>query len=466
MSHEDDRRGGPEEPGGSGGWSAPGSGWPAPGGGSPQGPPPGYGGPQGPPPGYGPPQAQPPGYGPPPGQGGQPPQGPPPGYGPPQGPPPGYGGEQGPPPGHWAPQGPPPPGYGGGAYGQQYPHGGGGQPLKPGVVPLRPLGLGDVLNGAFTLIRNHPATTLGLAFVVMGISAIITTMLSSGFFAEYERSLEQMMNGQMDPGSPAEMPFSGGSAALVMLGGVVSYAAVTILTALLTSVVGMAVLGHRFTVAQTWSVVRGRIGAVIGLSILQYLIHFVLAMVLLIVTVLGIMLGIFLGVTGNEMVGGLVALVTVLIGVLGGIALFAWISVRIFLAMPIVVLERIGPMSALARSWRLTQGNWWRMFGIVLLTLVIVFAVTMILSLALGLLALIPTMAAGDADWGMTAANAVGVLVEALTYSITTPFLAAVTTLLYIDLRMRREGLDLRLHRVAQQGVAVGPEIYRPEHPA
>ncbi|MBE2999842.1 glycerophosphoryl diester phosphodiesterase membrane domain-containing protein [Nocardiopsis sp. HNM0947] len=333
-------------------------------------------------------------------------------------------------------------------------------------MPLRPLGLGDILNGAFTLIRNHPATTLGLAFVVMGIAAIISTLLSSGFLAEYERSIEQMATGQISPDDPPEMPFTPGSFALVMLGGVVSYLAVTILTALLTSVVGMAVLGHRYTVAQTWAVVRGRIGAVIGLSIVQYLIHIALAMVMLVVTVLGVMLGVFLGVTGNEMAGGLVAVVTVLLGLAGGFALFVWISVRIFLAMPIVVLERIGPMSALARSWRLTQGNWWRMFGIVLLTMIIVLAVALVLSIALGLLTLIPTLAAGDADWGMTAANAVGVLVEAITYSITTPFLAAVTTLLYIDLRMRREGLDLRLHRVAQQGTAVGPEIYRPEQPA
>ena len=35
-------------------------------------------------------------------------------------------------------------------------------------------------------------------------------------------------------------------------------------------------------------------------------------------------------------------------------------------------------------------------------------------------------------------------------------------TLLYIDLRMRREGLDLHLHQIAQRGQAVGPEVYLP----
>ncbi|WP_017575228.1 glycerophosphoryl diester phosphodiesterase membrane domain-containing protein [Nocardiopsis kunsanensis] len=331
-------------------------------------------------------------------------------------------------------------------------------------MPLRPLGLGDILNGAFALIRNHPATTLGLAFVVMAVSATISTLMSSGFLAEYERSLEQLVSGQVSPDDPI-MPVSGGSMLLMMLGTAVSYLAVTLLTALLTSVVGMAVLGHKFTVSQVWTAVRGRIWAILGLSVLQYLIHFALAMVMVVLMLGGALLGAFLAATGSQALGAVIALASVLLGFLGGLALFAWIGVRIYLAMPIVVLERLGPGSSLARSWRLTKGNWWRMLGIVALTLLIVIGVSLILMLALGLLAGLP-MLLSDGDLGMTVANVLGVVVEALTSSITTPFLAAVTTLLYIDLRMRREGLDLRLHWVAQQGVPVGPEIYRPEQHA
>lgn len=450
MSHEGDRRDEPQQPGRSDGWSAPGSGWAAPGSGTPQGPPPGYGGPQGTPPGGPPPQGPPP-----PGYGG--PQGPLPGHVAPQGPPPpGYGGQQGPPPGYGGPQ------YGPAPHGQPQPQG--GQPLKPGLVPLRPLGLGDVLNGAFTLIRNHPATTLGLAFVVMAISATVSTLLSSTFLAEYERSLEQLMSGQMPADAPV-MPVSGGSMLLMVLGTVASYLAVTLLTALLTSVVGMAVLGHKLTVSQVWTSVRGRVWAILGLSVLQYLIHFALAMVMLVLALGGVLLGTFLAVTGSEALGAVIALGSVLLGLLGGLALFAWIGVRIYLAMPIVVLERLGPGRALARSWRLTRGNWWRLLGIVALTLLIVLGVSLILMLPLGVLAGLPMLLA-DGDWGMVAANALGVVAEALSSSVTTPFLAAVTTLLYIDLRMRREGLDLRLHWAAQQGVPVGPEIYRPEQHA
>ena len=50
----------------------------------------------------------------------------------------------------------------------------------PGGVPLRPLTVGDILSGAFTLIRRNPVATLGLAAIVEGVAAIATPFLSLG----------------------------------------------------------------------------------------------------------------------------------------------------------------------------------------------------------------------------------------------------------------------------------------------
>src|ERR1700682_3027818 len=116
-----------------------------------------FGPPSTPPPRYPPPGYPPPGYQgyPPPGYQGYPPPGyqgyPPPGYPPPgyQGyPPPGY-----PPPGYPPPGSPPPP----------VP-----PALKPGVIPLRPLTLSDIFNGAVAYIRANPKATLGLTTIVVG----------------------------------------------------------------------------------------------------------------------------------------------------------------------------------------------------------------------------------------------------------------------------------------------------------
>ena len=166
---------------------------------------------------------------------------------------------------------------------------------------------------------------------------------------------------------------------------------------------------------------------------------------------------------GTEMTGVAIALILGLGGLLLGVALFAWIMIRIYFAMPIVVLERLGPGQALARSWRLTRGSWWRMFGIVLLTLVLVFVVTMLLSVPFSLLSSVPMLFMQDASWTGVANGAILYVGDVLVHAITTSFTVAVTTLLYIDLRMRREGLDLKLHTVVQQGHPAGAEIYLPE---
>ena len=88
-------------------------------------------------------------------------------------PPPGY-----PPPGYRAirrrairyPPGYPPPGYGAPAP----------PALKPGVIPLRPLTLTDILNGAVAYIRANPKATLGLTTVVVVVAQLLGADLAVG----------------------------------------------------------------------------------------------------------------------------------------------------------------------------------------------------------------------------------------------------------------------------------------------
>ncbi|MGA7050583.1 MAG: hypothetical protein WBZ37_04800, partial [Mycobacterium sp.] len=99
---------------------------------------------------------------------------------------PGYGagpGYAGPPPGYWsAPDyGPPlygaPPGYG---WGSQY----GPPPVpgvaKPGIIPLRPLTLSEIFNGAVGYIRTNPKATLGLTAIVVVVMQIFTLIALFG----------------------------------------------------------------------------------------------------------------------------------------------------------------------------------------------------------------------------------------------------------------------------------------------
>ena len=44
--------------------------------------------------------------------------------------------------------------------------------MRPGIIPLRPLGLGDILDGAIKLIRFNPKAVLGLSAIAAVLGAI------------------------------------------------------------------------------------------------------------------------------------------------------------------------------------------------------------------------------------------------------------------------------------------------------
>ncbi|MFD3687230.1 glycerophosphoryl diester phosphodiesterase membrane domain-containing protein [Nocardiopsis sp. NPDC058631] len=331
------------------------------------------------------------------------------------------------------------------------------------MVPLRPLTLGDILNGAFSLIRSNPRTTVGLSLIVMAVASIVSSVGFSGYMADYGTFLDQVLTDpvSVDPDSP--FPFSAWSIAAVYGGSLLSYAGIILVTGLLTTVIGLAVLGRKLSPSQAWAAVRDRLWSVLGLALLQILISFGLTLVLATVVVGGMVLGFVLIGTGGEGAGIAVVVLSLLLGLGGGIALFAWITIRLYFAMPIVVLERLGPGQALARSWRLTQGSWWRVFGIVLLASMLIGFVSSLLSTPFTLIAVVPSFVFPGEAWAAVVSGAVMFVANVLVYSITTPFTVGVTTLLYVDLRMRREGLDLKLHSAAQAGYEAGPEIYLPE---
>ena len=388
------------------------------------------------PPGGGAPgEDQPPGYGTPPGY----PQGQPtpPGYGQP---PPGY-----PPPGQ------PPPGYGQPGYGQygpsMPPYGGWAPPAPaPGGVPLRPLGVGDILSGAFTLIRRNPLATLGIAAIIETISAIFTTTLS---YIEQSRAHTLVITPQASPNQTSRElahffeVFIPVSVATILI----TFVFYAVLTGMLTGALGRGLLGDKITIGQAWSMAR--VMSIIGLSLL------------LVVIAIGIWLPFW-----AILIVLLVAKATVaavIVGIFGGIGTLVFmifVFVRLAVAVPAVVLEATGPVNAMRRSWQLVRGSWWRVFGIVLLAAIVVgiigFALEIpfeIVTVALGLgsRGFFGVSSTGVATGPSIAALIVGAIGSIVAATVTRPISSGVTVLLYADLRMRREGFDLALQQAAQQ---------------
>jgi hypothetical protein len=317
---------------------------------------------------------------------------------------------------------------------------------RPGIVPLRPLTLGEMYDGAFQAIRANPRTMLGVSAVVMVVVALIG--LFPQFYlllqlADFEQlTAEAEESGEF--GIELFAPLFSGLGGL-MVTTVIKALATTALTALLVLAVSEAVLGRRLAPRALWSRVRPRLWRVIGLALLTLVLAG--AVLVALSVALGGLIAAAAGLGGDT--AGVVAVLVVIVGFPLVIAGFVFVWVRISLAGPALVLEDLRPVAALKRSWHLAKGSWWRLFGIQILTGIVVTIGSGIVSAPFSQVGTM-LMDRGAGSTGMTfAAAALSAVGEIITGTVFTPFSAAVTSLLYIDRRMRAEGLDVELVRAA-----------------
>jgi len=371
-----------------------------------------------------------------PGQGQAPPP-PPPG--------PGWGG------GHPAgPAGPGGPGGYGGGYGGPGGNGApggwgtgwGGPPpaAKPGVIPLRPLGVGEILDGAVSTMRTYWRTVLGVSLTIAVVMQTVVVLVQGFAFSDLSST-----NALDDPNASAsevtramsEAFLSTGVVYLVVLIGTV------VATALLTAVTSRAVLGKPVTAGEAWHDARPQVLKLFGLICLLVL----MALVLIGVPTVP---GIIVAVTGSQ--DGGIALAV--FGGLVGCVVTLWLAIRFSLASPALMLEKQGIIKSMSRSAKLVRGSWWRIFGIQLLAQIIASILSSILVIPFafiaglfsgdGLSGLVD--GTGDLGWTFLIISGLGSVIGRM---IAFPITAGVTVLLYIDQRIRREALDLDLARAA-----------------
>jgi hypothetical protein len=118
--------------------------------------------------------------------------------------------------------------------------------------------------------------------------------------------------------------------------------------------------------------------------------------------------------------------------------LWIWIWVGWVAVMPIMFIENVGLGAAMGRSRRLVEGRWWRTFLVVFLIFIIIEAVRVALgafiALGQGLLQLVVSPLV--VVW---ISGATSVIVD----SLVNPVFQIAIVLIYFDLRVRREALDL-----------------------
>ena len=315
---------------------------------------------------------------------------------------------QPPPPPHWST---PPPDFG-----------------KPGVIPLRPLGISEILDGAISTMRRHPRPMLGMSAIVVTVSQLVTLAATYPLLDDLNRAV------QFDANTPPDELYDFLGKTLVVFGITLTITLLSqvFLSGFLTVVVGKAVLGQPIGFGEVWAQVRPRLRALLGLTLVYP--------------------AIALGAVGLIFVIALAAPPLAILVVLAAIPVATWLYILFSLATPALMLENATVGRAFGRSRQLVRGTWWRIFGVTLLATIITIIVGAIIT--------VPFSYLGGGFDAVTSTSPVAPTATELVLStiggiiagtLTEPFAAGVIVLLYTDQRMRREGMDIELARAAGQ---------------
>jgi hypothetical protein len=260
----------------------------------------------------------------------------------------------------------------------------------PAPLRLRPLEIGDLLDETFRIYRRHFLLFAGISVIL----AIPGAGLAGYSFFSLFSSVFQASNATQAPDFNSFLP------ALVVLA--IGY----LVNLLLAPFTAAAVIYAACESAQgrpvtIWSALRGVLRR-----------YFAIFGYLFLIGLMGVMFCL--------------------------LPLWIWIWVGWVAVLPIMFVENASLGQAMGRSWRLIQGRWWRTFLILFLLAIVYMVVGWTLSgfavAALGISALVLSSFIVFAIVG-----AVSIIVSALV----NPILQIALVLIYFDLRVRREGLDL-----------------------
>lgn len=323
---------------------------------------------------------------------------------------------------------------------------------RPGIAPLRPLRAGEILHGALSAFRHNPAVALGLPLLILllasllglGLGHLLTAPID-GWFSGVNRDLAAQFGTEYL--SPEVTWNAANGIGTGIASGLISMLATPIIGGILAISISRSLLGDRISPESAWSRLRSRIPALIGWTILNALITIAAVIApLLIITALAIAVG-------QVSVGGAVAL-----GLLLGaawVAFMLWISTRLLLVAPTIALEGRPLGESIRRGWGLTRGSFWRLLGIYLLSMLLISVLTSLITAPIGVVTGLGAMNWGtNAAGAATAATGLGTTIASLISTwISTILTSSILAFLYLDTRMRREGLDATLRSSIPQQV-------------
>jgi hypothetical protein len=262
---------------------------------------------------------------------------------------------------------------------------------------VRPLNLGETLDASIKIVRARWRTLATATLVVAVPIAIATVAIISATTDVYEVGSEQWLGGATDGATTYadDGAFVGGQVAILAL----AFLGNLLGTVVCFRAVAEQAQGRAVSVAETLRFARERLGPGFELSGL-------------------VLAGVFLGLVAFVVPG-------------------VWLAVAWAVALPVMLVEGVTGVGALSRSQRLVQGRWWATAGRLLVASILSGVLSSVVS---AVFLSIAGAVVDDTSFVALVVQAAATLVSSL---VTVPFFAAVATVVYLDLRARKEGFDL-----------------------
>ncbi len=270
------------------------------------------------------------------------------------------------------------------------------------MADLHPMELGEILDGALTIFRRH----LGL-FVKVGVVALWLPVAITVYI-------------QLAGGTEQHI-------FLWIVSVLISYFAGLFLTAAAIRVISDSYMGRPPELGEALSLGASKIWPLFVVGIGKTII----------ISILVAAIGIIVSIAAPAMVAGgsAGAMLLVLIAVIGGCWLLAFVLCGYAVTTPVVVLENLGgAFDAFGRSWDLTRGFKRKIFGIGVVAFLMIYLPIMIIG--------------GLGGYFRLTSPVIGQAIEVFSAGlpiVVYPLSSCIVTLIYYDLRVRREAFDLQV---------------------
>jgi hypothetical protein len=278
---------------------------------------------------------------------------------------------------------------------------------------LRPLSVGEVLDVAIKIFFRNATTLFAIVLPIVAPVQLFSSLIELSIATDEDPFATTSPTGEVTFDTDELWLYITGFAVIIALAIVASTAA----TGACFKAIGDAYLGERPATRASLAFALRRVHSILWVTVL----------------------------------GGFIAFLGLLLCIVPGI----WLYVAFAVAVPALLMEDVRGRRALGRSRQLVKGRWWPTFGIIVLGSLLVGIVSFAITGALQAIALTDP----ENDLVSVVLGTIGGTAAA---TLTTPFQAAFVTVLYFDLRVRKEGFDLQL--LAERiGLARSPEgAFRP----